>query len=85
MGVELPAVSGPFGAYVPAKRVGDLVFVAGQLPMRGGSLVAFGRVPESASVEAARDAARQCVVNALAAVEGAVEGGLLGPDAAWRG
>ena len=29
--ISLPTVSGPFGAYVPAKRVGDLVFVAGQL------------------------------------------------------
>ena len=40
MGIVLPTVSGPFGAYVPAKRVGDLVYVAGQLPMKDGKLMA---------------------------------------------
>src|SRR5947208_3503494 len=32
LGVTLPPVSGPFGAYIPAKRVGNLLYVAGQLP-----------------------------------------------------
>ncbi|HEX8910934.1 MAG TPA: RidA family protein [Humisphaera sp.] len=69
LGLSIPAVPGPFGAYVPAKRSGDLVFVAGQLPMRDGKLVATGRVPSQSSVEDAKAAARQCVVNALAAVQ----------------
>lgn len=70
LGVELPAVAGPFGAYVPAKRVGNLVFVAGTLPMENGSLMATGQVPSRCGVERAKVAARQCVVNALAAVQG---------------
>ena len=69
----MPGVSGPFGAYVPAKRVGELVFVAGQLPMKEGKLVAVGQVPSKCSLEQAKAAARQCVINALAAVK-AVEG-----------
>lgn len=68
MQITLPAVPGPFGAYVPAKRAGDLVYVAGQLPMKEGKLLATGQVPSRCSVEAAQSAARQCVVNALAAV-----------------
>lgn len=71
--VELPAMAGPFGAYVPAKRVGSLVYVAGQLPMKEGKLVASGQVPSRCSIDQARQAARQCVINALAAVR-AVEG-----------
>lgn len=67
MGIVLPAVPGPFGAYVPAKRVGNLVFVAGQLPMKDGRLLAVGQVPSRCSIDDARLAARQCVVNALAA------------------
>jgi hypothetical protein len=43
LNMPLPPVSGPFGAYVPAKRVGDLIFVAGQLPMKDGNLIATGR------------------------------------------
>ena len=69
-GIELPAVAGPFGAYVPAKRVGNLVYVAGTLPMRDGKLMATGQVPSRCPPDLAKDAARQCVVNALAAVRG---------------
>ena len=67
MGVAVPPVPGPFGAYVPAKRVGDLVYVAGQLPMKGGKPLAVGQVPSRCSVEQAKAAARQCVINGLAA------------------
>ena len=66
--IVIPTVSGPFGAYVPAKQVGNLVYVAGQLPMKDGKLLAVGQVPSRCSVEDAKAAARQCVVNALAAV-----------------
>jgi enamine deaminase RidA (YjgF/YER057c/UK114 family) len=68
LNVTLPKVSGPFGAYVPAKIVGNLVFVAGQLPMRDGKLLATGQVPSRCSVDDAKAAARQCVINALASV-----------------
>lgn len=68
MGIALPTVPGPFGAYVPAKRVGNLVYVAGQLPMKDGKLLAVGQVPSRCSIEDARIGARQCVVNALSAV-----------------
>jgi enamine deaminase RidA (YjgF/YER057c/UK114 family) len=68
LGLTVPTVPGPFGAYVPARRVGNLVYVAGQLPMKDGKLLAAGQVPSRCSIEAAKAAARQCVVNALAAV-----------------
>src|SRR3954467_6293410 len=69
MGITLPPVSGPFGAYVPARRVGNLIYVAGQLPMRDGKLMATGQVPSRCSTEDARAAARQCAINAIAAVQ----------------
>jgi len=68
MCIELPAVAGPFGAYVPVKRVGNLIYVAGQLPMRDGKLIAVGQVPSRCDLETAKSGARQCAVNALGAV-----------------
>ena len=68
LGITVPAVPGPFGAYIPARRAGNLVFVAGQLPMKDGKLLAVGQVPSRCSPENAKAAARQCVVNALSAV-----------------
>src|SRR2546423_15130115 len=75
LSITLPPVSGPFGAYGPAKKVGNLIFVAGQLPMKDGKLLATGQVPSRCSLEQARIAARQCVINALAAVQ-SLQGGI---------
>ncbi len=66
LGVALPPAPEPLAAYIPAVRVGDLVFVSGQIPLRDGSLTARGPVPSAVSEEGAREAARQCVLNALA-------------------
>src|SRR5450432_2760749 len=68
LNITLPAIAGPFGAYVPAKRVGNLIFVSGQIPMKDGKVLAIGQVPSRCSIEQAKLAARQCVINALAAV-----------------
>jgi enamine deaminase RidA (YjgF/YER057c/UK114 family) len=75
LGITLPKPTPAAGAYVPAKRVGDLIFIAGQVPMKDGKLMAIGHVPSKCSIEDARAAARQCVLNALAAVS-ALPGGI---------
>ena len=67
LGLELPPVPAPAGAYVPATRAGDLVFTAGQLPFRDGELSVTGKVGAGVSPEEAKDAARLCALNALAA------------------
>src|SRR5262245_5575116 len=75
MGVLLPTPTAAVGAYVPAKRVGNLIYVSGQIPMKEGKLIAVGQVPSRCSPEAAKAAARQCAINGLAAVS-ALPGGL---------
>jgi enamine deaminase RidA (YjgF/YER057c/UK114 family) len=67
--ITLPPVSGPFGSYIPARRAGNLIYIAGQLPMKDGKLMATGPVPSRCSLEAARAAAKQCIINAIAAVQ----------------
>lgn len=71
LGITLPTLSGPFGAYVPVKRAGSLIYVAGQLPMKDGKLLAAGQVPSRCPIDQAKLAARQCVINALASVQAA--------------
>src|SRR5439155_22258180 len=75
VGIALPPVSGPFGSYIPARKVGNLIFVAGQLPMKDGKLLATGQVPSRCSLEQARAAARQCLIYSLAAVQ-SLQGGI---------
>ena len=72
LGIELPEVVAPLAAYVPAVRTGNLVYTAGQLPIHQGSLLATGKVGAEVSAEDAKALARQCGLNALAAVHALV-------------
>lgn len=72
LGITLPEVAKPAGAYVPAVQSGNLVFTAGQIPLVEGKLIATGKVGKEISVEQAKDIARVCALNALAAIKGVV-------------
>jgi enamine deaminase RidA (YjgF/YER057c/UK114 family) len=68
LGLTVPVAPAPVAAYVPAVRSGAYVFTSGQLPMRDGQLPATGKVGAEVSPDEAYDLARQCALNALAAV-----------------
>jgi enamine deaminase RidA (YjgF/YER057c/UK114 family) len=67
-GLRLPTPPKPLASYVPAVRVGTLLFVSGQLPLLDGQAVATGPVPSQCPADWAALAARQCLLNALAIV-----------------
>jgi enamine deaminase RidA (YjgF/YER057c/UK114 family) len=79
LGISLPSVVPPVAAYVPAARTGSLVYTAGQVPMVEGRLAATGKVGAEVNPERAKELARVCALNALAAVDG-----LVGIDAVVR-
>ena len=68
LGIEPPAVAVPAGAYIPAVVEGNLVFTAGQIPFVDGALPATGKVGAGVEPEVAKDLARVCALNALAAI-----------------
>lgn len=72
LGLELPSVVPPVAAYVPAVRSGNLVFTSGQLPVVEGALPAVGKVGALVTPEHAKELARTCALNALAAVDALV-------------
>jgi enamine deaminase RidA (YjgF/YER057c/UK114 family) len=72
LGLTLPPVTAPVAAYVPAIRQGDLVHTSGQLPFRGGQLVATGKVGAGVDPAQAAELAAVCAVNALAAVKSVI-------------
>lgn len=77
LGLELPSVVPPVAAYIPAKVHGDLAWTSGQLPMVAGSLPATGKVGEGDGLvpaAEAKDLARTCALNAIAAAAAAVGG-----------
>ncbi|MEV7801517.1 RidA family protein [Microbispora sp. NPDC088329] len=72
LGVTLPEVVPPLAAYVPAVRTGDHVYTSGQLPLVKGELGVTGKVGAEVSAEEAKEQARICAVNALAAIKALV-------------
>jgi enamine deaminase RidA (YjgF/YER057c/UK114 family) len=77
LGIDLPDVVPPVAAYVPAKVYGDVVYTSGQLPMVSGALPETGKVGDAHGLVPASDAkdyARTCALNALAAAAAAVGG-----------
>ena len=72
MGLSVPEVAKPVAAYIPAVRTGNYVYTSGQLPMREGQMITTGKVGGEVSPEEAVECARQCAINALAAVRAEV-------------
>jgi enamine deaminase RidA (YjgF/YER057c/UK114 family) len=72
LGLRVPEVAKPVAAYVPAVRSGNYVYTSGQLPMREGQLMLTGKVGGEVSQEEAVECARQCGLNAIAAVRAEV-------------
>ncbi len=69
LSLALPTLAAPVGAYLPAVRSGALVWTSGQLPLVNGALPATGKVGAQVTPEVAKDLARICALNGLAAVK----------------
>jgi enamine deaminase RidA (YjgF/YER057c/UK114 family) len=82
LGIELPPVTPPLAAYVPAVAHAGLVWSSGQLPMVDGKLVREGLVGGDVDPADAAELARICALNAIAAVSSVA--GPLGIDGIAR-
>ncbi|MBI2755552.1 MAG: RidA family protein [Chloroflexi bacterium] len=67
LGIALPAPRTPMANYVPAVRVGNLVYTAGQVSAAAGREFK-GKLGQDLDVEAGRQAARMCAINCLGAL-----------------
>ena len=72
LGVALPAAAAPAANYVPFMRTGNLVFTAGQLPLRDGKLQVTGLLGRDVDTAAGKEAAKLCAINILAQAKAAI-------------
>jgi enamine deaminase RidA (YjgF/YER057c/UK114 family) len=72
LGIELPDMPTPLGSYVPFVKTGNLLYLSGMLPLKGGKLLKTGRVGDSVTPEEAADAAKTAAINALAVLKSCV-------------
>jgi len=72
LGVTLPAAAAPAANYVPFVRSGNLLFTAGQLPLKDGKLQASGLLGRDVDTAGGREAAKFCAINILAQAKAAL-------------
>lgn len=66
LGIDLPPAPKPVATYIPAVRVGDLLFLSGVLPMQKGQLAFTGKLGRELNVPQGMEAAKVALLNALA-------------------
>ncbi len=72
LGVTIPVAAAPAANYVPFTQSGNLLFTAGQLPLKDGKLQATGLLGRDLDVSGGRDAAQLCAINILAQAKAAL-------------
>jgi enamine deaminase RidA (YjgF/YER057c/UK114 family) len=69
LGLKLPEVAKPLAAYVPAKKVGNLIMTSGQVPLVNGEIKYKGKLGKDLNEEDGQKAAEICALNCLAAIK----------------
>jgi enamine deaminase RidA (YjgF/YER057c/UK114 family) len=67
-GYELPHPKPPVASYVPVRRVGNILYVSGQISIDATDVVIEGRLGENMNVVQGGNAAELCAVNVLAQI-----------------
>lgn len=76
LGLELPPVPKPRGAFKPFSRAGSLIFLAGQICEWDGEVRFAGQIGETHDLIAGKKAAELCALNLLASLSLALDGDL---------
>ncbi len=76
LGIDIVQPAAPVANYVGHVRVGNLVFVSGQIPLKDGKMPYVGKVGDTVSLDEAQAAARLCAINIIAQLKAACEGDL---------
>lgn len=69
MGLELPELPKPNGLYAPSRRVGNLIYIAGQTPDIHGVRQVVGVVGEDLTIEDGQRSAQICALNILSVLK----------------
>lgn len=72
LGLELPAAPTPGGSYLPHRINGNTLILAGVISSFNGRMTHVGQVGAEQTIETAREAAKICALNVLAAIQGAL-------------
>jgi enamine deaminase RidA (YjgF/YER057c/UK114 family) len=72
MGFDLPDPPTPAANYIGSVRVGNLLFIGGNIGRINGALKYRGKVGDAVTLDQAYEAARNCALNHLAIIKSAL-------------
>ena len=76
LNIQLPNPPEPVGAYVAFKKIKNLLFISGQLPISSDGNIIKGTIGKDLTLEDGQKASRLCVINILAQTNKALNGDL---------
>ena len=76
LNIELPNAPDPIGAYVAFKKINNLLFISGQLPISKDGKIIKGKIGKDLTLEEGQKASKLCVINIFAQVKKALKGDL---------
>ena len=68
LGIQLPEVPKPIANYIPAKRTGNLIYIAGQIPVENG-IIQKGKLGKDITLKESKHATKLCIIGCLAAIK----------------
>ena len=76
LNIELPKAPDPIGAYVAFKKIGNLLYISGQLPIGTDGKIIKGKIGKDLTLKDGEKASKLCVINILAQASKAMNGDL---------
>ena len=76
LNIVIPDAPPPVGAYVAYKKIGNLLFISGQLPIGTDGKILKGTVGKNISLEDSQNASKLCIINVLAQAKKAMNSDL---------
>ena len=76
LNIQLPKAPDPVGAYVAFKKINNLLYVSGQLPIGTDGKIIKGKIGNELTLEDGQKASKLCVINILAQASKAMDGDL---------
>lgn len=72
--IDLPDAPKPVGAYVAYKKVNNIIYISGQLPIDASGNILKGKIGSNLTLEKGQEAAYLCTINILSQVKEACQG-----------
>jgi len=76
LNIDLPDAPDPVGAYVAFKKIGNFLYISGQLPISSEGKMIKGKIGKDLTLEDGQKASRLCILNILAQTKKALNGNL---------